>query len=283
MLKKISLGLLVLSFCLVGANSASAVTLTLGAGTADSSAALSLGTSTATSIVLGSATAMTSFGGKLTGQLYVNDTGKTASTLKMHSHLATTEVANEFKGEFINPVTLVDGSNTQDGIFSDWAYTPTGATGAPSRVSAGFYSQTLTAANTITAGNLYGLVGQTIASGIENGATVTEVGVLGSVNGTGAKTAVSHVAGVASSIGSGVVNPTAGTLSSFLAGNLGTTVVDNTLYVQGAQFTTNLLNIDATGGMVTATGTAASGTPVKIKIIVGGTSYYMNAYPTSNN
>jgi hypothetical protein len=42
------------------------------------------------------------------------------------------------------------------------------------------------------------------------------------------------------------------------------------------------MELNTVTGMVTGPGTAADGTPVKIKITVNGTPYYINAYPTDH-
>jgi hypothetical protein len=59
--------------------------------------------------------------------------------------------------------------------------------------------------------------------------------------------------------------------------------MDSAMYIYGGDKITNFVTLNTVGGMVAGPSTAASGTPVKIKIDVGGTAYYINAYPTSNN
>lgn len=218
--------------------------------------------------------------GKFIGQLYENITGGAVTLLKMHNHLTTASIGSlEAKGEFIND------TGTLYGTYVNYDYTPTSASVAPTDVEGSLSNIQLTTGKTMTAGNLVGFTGQAMNVGTLNGAGIIQVGVIGSVAGAGASTAVSHIAGVMSSVGSDVVNPSAGNLSSFVAGNMGSNVVDNTLFIQNAASTTNLLNIDATTGIVDVTQTGNGGfvsnskgtfTAVGfIRIVVAGNTYYM--------
>lgn len=213
-------------------------------------------------------------GGKLLGQIYSNPEGYTKQILKIHNHLTTSEIGGaEFKWELINTTGSLYGE------YNEWAYTPTGATAWPSNFVGRLDYAKLTAANTMTAGNLVGARWQTGNAGTLNGATVTEIGVLGAVTGAGARTEVSHMAGVSSSVAADVVNPTTGTLSSYLATNLGTTVIDNLICAVQNQFTTNVFSFaDATGccaGGSVATNSGASTGSLVIKI---GASTYKIPY-----
>jgi hypothetical protein len=201
---------------------------------------------------------------KFTGQLYTNETGSAVTKLKIHNHLTTAGVGGaEYKGETINT------SGTFYGEYSDWQYTPTGATGAPTDIQSGIYNTTLTAANTMTAGNIAGLTGQFQNLGTLNGASLG-AGLIGSVAGNGATTNISYLAGVCSSVGSTVVNPTTGILANYIATNLGTTVVDSLMHVVGNATTTNVFTFaDTTGcaaGGSVATQSGASTGSLVIKI-----------------
>jgi hypothetical protein len=205
-----------------------------------------LGTSSSNSLVVNA---------KFTGQLYTNETGSAATKLKIHNHSTTASIGSmEAKGEFVND------TGTLYGTYTNYDYTPTSASVAPTDVEGSLSNITLTAGKTMTAGNLVGFTGQAINSGVLDGAAILQAGVIGSVAGAGLTTQVSHIAGVCSSVGSDVVNPTAGELSSYIATNLGTVVVDNLVKVVGNATTTNVFNFaDATGcvaGGVVRTATA---------------------------
>lgn len=203
--------------------------------------------------------------GKLVGPLYENATGGSATLLKMHNHLTTAGVGSlEAKGEFINDTGLAYGT------YVNYDYTPTSASVAPTDIEGSLSNIQLTAGKTMTAGNLVGFTGQAINSGTLNGAAILQAGVIGSVAGAGLTTEVSNIAGVVSSVGSTVVNPTTGELSSYVATNLGTTVIDNLIKVIGNATTTNVFNFaDATGcaaGGSVATQSGASTGSLVIKI-----------------
>lgn len=211
--------------------------------------------------------------GKVVGQLYENPTGASFTLLKMHNHSTTAGVGTmEAKGESVND------TGTFYGNYTNYDYTPTSASVAPTDIEGSLSNIRLTTGKTMTAGNLVGFTGQAINSGTLNGAGVVQAGVIGSLSGAGATT-FANMAGVISSVGADVVNPTSGELSSFIADNLGTTVIDNLIKVVGNATTTNVFNFaDTTGcaaGGSVATQSGASTGSLVIKI---GSSTYKIPY-----
>lgn len=217
---------------------------------------------------------------KLTGQLYCNDTGKAAQTLKIHNHLTTSDIGGaEYKGELINT------TGSLAGVYNTWSYSPTGDTGAPANVWGGINVMAVTTGDTVTAGNIVGTAGHVQLAGTLNGAAVVVVGASGVLSGAGANTLVSHMAGVASSLGTGLVNPTTGILSYYLANSLSTVVVDNLMYVQGSAYVTNVLNLETQGGCDTQAYTGNNnfvpnnkGTFTQcgqLRIVINASTYYI--------
>lgn len=213
---------------------------------------------------------------ELPTQIYYNDTGRTTQTLKIHSHLNTSEIgAAEFKGEFINT------TGTVEGVVSTWSYQPTGGTGSPTGVTASTNVLAIAPTFTVNAGNIYALTGEVQLQGTLNGATVNVAGVIGILSGNGANTEVLHMAGVQSAMSTGLVNPTTGTLSHFLANSTSTVVIDNLLCMQDSEYITNFasFNSAATDKCIEAnSGTPAGAVSHMIRVIIGGVPAYIPAY-----
>jgi hypothetical protein len=215
-----------------------------------------------------------SFTGKLASQLYSNLTGATFTVLKIHNHLTTADIGGaEFKGELINAATAVYG------VYNTWNYSPTGLTGTSANVSALINVMAITVGHTVTAGNIYGSESHVQLAGTLNGAAVNVIGVNGVLSGAGANTLVLHMAGVASSMSTGLVNPTTGTLSYFLANSLSTVVVDNLICSLQAQYVTNFVSFDAAGGCVfTNAEVCAVATSHALRILIGGVAHYIPVF-----
>uniref|UniRef100_A0A6M3KY19 Uncharacterized protein n=1 Tax=viral metagenome TaxID=1070528 RepID=A0A6M3KY19_9ZZZZ len=213
---------------------------------------------------------------KIVSQLYHNLSGQSYTVLKIHNHSTTAEIGGlETKGELINTTGSVVGEQ------ASWSYAPTGLTGTPSGISASSNVLAIAASHIVTSGNIYALVGEAQLYGTLNGGTVNVAGVIGILSGAGANTLVLHMAGVQSAVSSGFVNPTTGTLSHFLANSTGTTVRDNLLCVLQAQYVTNFVSFDVTGGCVSAeSGATFSANGVKIAVKVGADTYYLRACAT---
>lgn len=133
---------------------------------------------------------------------------------------------------------------------------------------------------TSTAGTLVGSYGQARADGTFNASGGFLSGLYGLIEASAAVTA-SHVASIWAD--SHQANTVTGNHELIYASNNGTATMDSVLYVYGGDKITNFATLNTVGGMVSGPSTAANGTPVKIKIDVDGTAYYLNAYPTSNN
>lgn len=218
-----------------------------------------------------------SVSGKLLSQIYSNPTGATYTILKAHNHLTTADIGGlETKGELINTTGSLAGEQ------ASWAYQPTGGTGTPAGISASSNVLAISSTFTVTAGNIYALVGEAQLQGTLNGATVNVAGVIGVLSGAGVNTQVLHMAGVQSAMSTGLVNPTTGTLSHFLANTLSTVVIDNLLCMQDSQYITNFASfneaatdkcIEANTNAITLTNTAYG-----LRILVEGTPMYIPVF-----
>ena len=214
------------------------------------------------------------FTAKLASQLYHNLSATAYTVLKIHNHATTAEIGGaEFKGELVNATGAVYG------VYNTWNYSPTGLTGTSANVSAEINVMAITTGHTVTAGNIYGMEAHVQLAGTLNGAAVNAIGVNGVLSGAGANTLVLHMAGVASSMSTGLVNPTTGTLSYYLANSLSTVVVDNLICSLQAQYVTNFVSFDAAGGCVFANvAITAVNTSHALRILIGGVNHYIPVF-----
>lgn len=224
----------------------------------------------------GSGTDTATFTAKLASQLYHNLSDQSYTVLKIHNHDTTAEIGSlETKGELINASGSIVGEQ------ASWAYEPTGLTGSPSGVSASSNVLAVSSGYTVDAGNIYALVGEAQLYGTLNGAAVNVAGVIGVVGGNGANTQVLHMAGIQSAMSTGLVNPTTGTLSYFLANSLSTVVVDNLICSLQSQYITNFVSFDAVGTdkcVEASVATPGSATTHVIRILVAGVEKYIPVY-----
>jgi len=213
---------------------------------------------------------------KLGSQLYHNLSGQSYTVLKIHNHDTTAEIGGlETKGELINTTGTVVGEQ------ASWSYEPTGLTGTPTGVSASSNVIAIAASHIVTTGNIYALVGEAQLYGTLNGAAVNVAGVIGVVGGAGANTLVLHMAGVQSAMSTGLVNPTTGTLSYFLANSLSTVVVDNLICSLQSQYVTNFVSFDAVGTdkcVEASVATPAGNTTHAIRVLIAGVEGYIPVY-----
>ena len=215
---------------------------------------------------------------RLNHQLYHNLYDKSYTVLKIHNHDTTAEIAGyEGKGDLIN------ATGSQVGTQNSWTYEPTGLTGAPSGVSASSNVLAVSPGYTVTAGNIYALVGEAQLHGTLNGAAVNVAGVIGVVSGAGANTQVLHMTGVQSAMSTGLVNPTTGTLSYYLANSLSTVVVDNLICSLQSQYVTNFVSFDAVGTdkcIEASVAAPAGNTTHALRILIAGVAGYIPVYDT---
>jgi len=217
---------------------------------------------------------------KLGGQIYSNPTGTDYTILKIHNHDTTAEIGGlETKGDL---VTIDPLKPSLTGVQASWTYEPAGGTGAPAGVSASSNVLAVSPGFTVTAGNIYALVGEVQCQGTLNGATVNVAGVIGILSGAGANTQVMHMAGVQSAISVGFVNPTTGTLSHFLANNSGACIVDNLICMQASQLITNFawFNMAAADKCVEANVNAMTLTQTSyhIRVLIEGNVGYVPVF-----
>lgn len=136
---------------------------------------------------------------------------------------------------------------------------------------------------TQSGGGLTGIYGQARADGTFNSASSFVTGVYGLIEEGGGAITASHVASVwADSHRNTAVT---GHHELFYGSNNGSAIMDSLFYLYGnANAFMEITNGADDGPMayVTGPGTAANGTPIKIKITHKGTAYFINAYPTDN-
>lgn len=133
---------------------------------------------------------------------------------------------------------------------------------------------------TVTGGTLNGVYGQ-----VRNDGAVAGAGFLAALYGileAGNAITASHVC--SAWLDSHQANAVTGNHELLYMTNNGAAVLDQMIFTYGDA--NALINLDAdvaaTPAFITGPGTAANGTPLKIKIIYKGTPYYINAYPTDN-
>ena len=128
---------------------------------------------------------------------------------------------------------------------------------------------------TATASTVIGCYGQARVdtSGVLAGASFL-VGLYGLIEASPAMTAT-HV--TSCWLDSHQANAVTGEHDLLYMTNNGAAQMDQAIYIYGGNKITNLLRLSTVSGMVAATATT-SGTSKKIKIIIDGTTYYLNAY-----
>ena len=219
---------------------------------------------------------------RLTGRIYSNQSDYDQTVLKIHSHDSTAEIPGmETKGEFKNATGLNLGQANY------WSYEPSGDTGTPSQLSAGVFVVAVDTGITMVSGNMYALEGHAQLYGTMNGGTVNVAGVVGIISSNSApNTLVLHMAGVQSAMGAGLINPTTGTLSYFLANSTSTCIIDNLLCMQASQYITNFasFNLAAADRCITASVNAmtTNNTAYALRILVEGVAMYIPVFDTAN-
>ena len=220
-------------------------------------------------------------GFRLSGQIYHNLYERDYTVLKIHNHDTTAEIGSiETKGDLVN----ISGS--QVGEQASWTYEPTGGSGAPSGISASSNVLAVSPTFTVTAGNIYALVGEAQLYGTLNGGAVNVAGVIGVISGNGANTLVLHMAGIQSAMSTGLVNPTTGTLSYFLANSLSTVVVDNLICSLQSQYITNFASFDAADidkcVEVNVNTMTLTQTSYHIRVLIAGNVGYIPVFDAKN-
>lgn len=130
---------------------------------------------------------------------------------------------------------------------------------------------------TATGSTMMGLYGQARVDGTMAGSSFL-IGVYGLIEASTAITA-SHVA--AGWFDTHQVNAITGEYELVYMSNNGTLALDQFIYAYGSSNALLAIEYASLPAYITA-GTAADGTPIKLKILVHGTAYYLNAYPTNH-
>ena len=202
--------------------------------------------------------------GKMTGQLYVNDTGKTATTLKIHNHATTAGIGGmEIKTE------TVSTSGTFYGLYNEAHIQATGTQSVFGNFGVGLVESTFTN----TGGTIVGSYGQARADGTVTGSGFM-AGVYGLIEASAAITA-SHVCSIWAD--SHQAEAVTGSHQLIYASNNGAATMDEVLYIYGGDKITAFAEFNTCGGMVSDTA-ETGGTSKKIKITIDGVVHYLNAY-----
>jgi hypothetical protein len=232
-------------------------------------------------IVLGSSSSNSiSMIGKTTGTIYTNDTSSSVPTLKMHNHLTTSGVANEFKGEFINT------SGTMDGIASHWHLSANSTGVMRSMIGVSYLDPGITLSGTSAAGSwISGGLFSTIldSTSILNGTAVVAYGSYSEVTSAidSTLTTVAHTAAICG-YSKLLTKPTTGECSILhLAQAAGATTVNQAIYLTGTATTDTLITFDvAAAGKAIETNTAVpdGATSYCIHIKIGNVDGYIPVF-----
>jgi hypothetical protein len=239
-------------------------------------------------------TATSSFsssGGLTTVKVTINNDPSTAGALKIHSHNMANgvEYSSEFKGEFLGT------SGTMDGIASHYHMAASGTGVMRSILGVAYLDTGITLSGTSASASwISGILGSVNVAGTVNGTAVTVTGVyggLGSMTG-GTLTQVNDMSAIWADSQVTQV-PTTGDSQLLLMTNGAGATLNQAIKIDASDRITNFIRFDnadgsAAGDMLSAPGVAATSTDpagdvVKIRILIGDTPYYINAYSVSNN
>lgn len=202
---------------------------------------------------------------KATGQYYVNDTSKTATTLKIHNHLTTASI-----GSYEGKTETVTSSGAFYGLWQDANANVSGT----ESITAILGVATVAATYTVTGGTIIGTYGQARADGTMAGSGFM-AGLYGLIEEGGGAITASHVC--SAWLDSHRNTAVTGSHQLLYMTNNGSATLDEAIYIYGGDKTTAFVEFNTCSGMVSDTATT-SGTSKKIKITVDGTVYYINAY-----
>jgi hypothetical protein len=211
------------------------------------------------------------------------------ATIKAHAHSCTAEYANEFKGEFLN------SSSTMDGIAAHYIMNTTGGTGTGvmrSILGVAYLPAGVAITGTSAAGSWIsggGFAADVAATATLNGTAVRATGLFAKVSSAvGANMTSCKQVSAATFISSLLVAPSAGIASIIhLAQEATGTKLPHAIYVEGADYCDALITIDAAAAdtcaiaSAVAIGSGTANTSYAIKIKIGTTPFYIPAYATS--
>jgi hypothetical protein len=219
--------------------------------------------------------------------IYTNATGLATATLKMHSHLNTSGVANEFKGEFINT------SGTMDGIASHWSMNASGTGVMRAVIGVSYLPAGVTLSGTSAAANWVsgGLFAADVAgTAVLNGTAVIFNALCGKVSSAinSTMTAVKHTSALYG-ISALLTKPVSGECSILhLAQEAGATCVNQAIYIEGGATVDAFVTIDvAAAGKAIETsvvniGGGTANTAHALHIRIGTGHGYIPVYNNSN-
>lgn len=190
---------------------------------------------------------------------------------KFHNRpLTTNTFAMEVKADVKNSTGTFTGA-IQNTVRS---YPTTDTTAVT--VTGAYFSTELHSGDTMTAGYLVGLFAQVANQGTCNGAGIIVTPQWNLMTDNGVFTSISHMCGLW--LDSHVTKTiTSGSFELLYMTNNASTTMDQAIYLHGNDKITNFITFGSCSGMVSATATT-SGSSIKIKIVNGGTTYYINAY-----
>lgn len=195
--------------------------------------------------------------GKYTGQYYVNDTGKTAQSLKIHNHATTSTGIGSYEGKSDTNKT----SGAFVGLWQDANLNVTGTTSSTAILGVA----TVVAGATITGGTVIGTYGQARADGTVAGSSFL-AGLYGLVEEGGGAITASHVC--SAWLDSHRNTAVTGSHQLLYMTNNGTATMDEAIYIYGGDKISNLMELNTVSGMTNAAN--GSGADVYINITING-------------
>lgn len=195
--------------------------------------------------------------------------------LKIHTHLNSTEWANEFKGEFVST------SGTMDGISAHYHMAATGTGVMRSIIGVAYLDATYTLSGTsATASWISGVLGQATVAGVINGTAVTVTGTYGGLGAcSGTLTTCKYMSGIWADVSQLTKVPTTGNSQALLiTGPVAAVAVNAAIYVDGPTYLTNFLQISSAAGFAVAGATGVGTASVKLTCKFGSTTFYLQGY-----
>lgn len=206
--------------------------------------------------------------GKVTGQLYWNDSGKAAQSLKVHNHLTTSGI-----GSYEGKSDTTKTSGAFYGLWQDANLMATGTTSATAVLGVA----TVASGKTITGGTLIGTYGQARADGTMAGSGFM-AGLYGLVEEGGGAITASHVC--SAWLDSHRNTAVTGNHELLYMTNNGSATMDSAIYLYAGDKITNFLVTDTASGMVAtrATPNQTATCDGALKVVFEGKTLYIPAY-----
>jgi len=195
---------------------------------------------------------------------------------KFHNRpLTTNTYAVEIKADVINSTGTYTGA--LQNVVRSYPTTDTTAV----TVTGAYFSTELHEGDTMTAGYLVGLYAQVANQGTCNGGAIIVTPQWNMMTDNGIFTSISHMCGLW--LDSHVTKTiSSGSFEFLYMTNNGSTTMNQAIYLHGNDKITNLFSLNSCSGMISDTGATAACSVLtkKIKISIGGVTYYLLATTT---